>query len=286
MLTSAVAGLAAGGAYALLGVCSVFIYRVVAVVSFAGVAMATFGSYTTTVLTEHGTAFVPAMLIGIAVGAALSGIVGWVMATWFAESSPSTKAAVSVALLVGFISLGSRVFGAQHPHRFPDEFSGQVVKIAGAVVTVSSVLTILLAAATTVGVSFFLRRTRTGLRLQALSERPFTAQRLGIRTRTLAVGMWTATGALATLAIIIVAPSRTPTFTALSLLVVPALAAALIGLFRSIELAFAGGLILGVLEGGASGITSIQQYRGVLPFAVIIIGLLWSQRRELWDEAR
>ena len=33
---------------------------------------------------------------------------------------------------------------------------------------------------------------------------------------------------------------------------------------------------------------SIEQLllRGVLPFAVIIIGLLWSQRRELWDEAR
>ncbi len=286
MLTSAIAGLAAGGAYALLGVCSVVIYRVVAVVNFAGAALATFGAFVTTVLTEHGMAIVPAVVVGVACGAAMAAATGWVMATWFGEASASTKAAVSVAVLVGVISLGARLFGGQHPHHFPDPFSDEVVTISGAVLTEASVLTIALAAGLTAGVSLFLGRTRTGVRLRALSERPATAQKLGLRTRVLATGMWAIAGALATLAIIIIAPGRTPTFTSLSLLIVPALAAALIGLFKSIELAFAGGLALGVLEGIASGITGIQQYRGVLPFAVILAALLWSQRGERWDEAR
>ena len=67
-----------------------------------------------------------------------------------------------------------------------------------------------LAAALTVGISAFLKRTRTGVRLRALSERPYTAEHLGIRTRSLATGMWATSGALATVAIIVIAPSRTP----------------------------------------------------------------------------
>jgi branched-chain amino acid transport system permease protein len=286
MITNGVAGLAAGGTYALLGVCVVLLYRVVAVVSFAGAALAAFGAFTTTVLTEHGWAFAPALIVGVACGAAVTALAGLVMATWFAESSPSTKAAVMVAFLVGLISLGARIFGAEHPHDFPSPFSGGVVTIAGAVITEASVITVVLAAALTVGISAFLKRTRTGVRLRALSERPSTAEHLGLRTRWLACGMWATSGALATIAIVVIAPSRTPSFSSLSLLIVPALAAALIGLFQSIEIAFFGGLALGILEGVAAGIDQIQEYRGVLPFAVILVALLWSQRKEQWDEAR
>ncbi|MBN9272217.1 MAG: branched-chain amino acid ABC transporter permease, partial [Mesorhizobium sp.] len=45
LLTSAVAGLTAGGTYALLGVCAVFTYRLVAVVNFAGAAIGTAGTF-------------------------------------------------------------------------------------------------------------------------------------------------------------------------------------------------------------------------------------------------
>ena len=91
MLTNGVAGLAAGGTYALLGVCVVLLYRVVAVVSFAGAAMAAFGAFMTTVLTEHGWHFAPALVVGVATGAAMTALAGLVMATWFAESSPRRR---------------------------------------------------------------------------------------------------------------------------------------------------------------------------------------------------
>ena len=41
----AVAGLTAGGAYALLGVCAVFTYRLVAVVNFTGAAIGAAGTF-------------------------------------------------------------------------------------------------------------------------------------------------------------------------------------------------------------------------------------------------
>ena len=43
-------------------------------------------------------------------------------------------------------------------------------------------------------------------------------------------------------------------------------------------------MALGVLQGVASTLTSIQQYRGVLPFVVILVVLVWSRRGDRWDE--
>jgi branched-chain amino acid transport system permease protein len=142
--------------------------------------------------------------------------------------------------------------------------------------------------ALTIGANLFLSlsRTRTGLRLRALSERPTTAELTGISTRLLSTGVWAVTGAATTLALMIVASQRSPNFMTLSLLIVPAFAAALVGLFRSFWLTAVGGLAIGILEGAVSSLVGLQQYRGVVPFAIILGVLLWSQRGARWDEAR
>ena len=51
--TAAVAGLTAGGAYALLGVCAAFTYRLVAVVNFVGAAIGAAGAFAFAMLVEH-----------------------------------------------------------------------------------------------------------------------------------------------------------------------------------------------------------------------------------------
>jgi branched-chain amino acid transport system permease protein len=98
--------------------------------------------------------------------------------------------------------------------------------------------------------------------------------------------VWGVTGAFTTFALMIIAPQRSPNFMTLSLLVVPALAAALVGLFRSFWLTIAGGIVIGVVEGLASSIDVVSDYRSAIPFIVILAVLLWSQRSARWDEAR
>jgi branched-chain amino acid transport system permease protein len=129
-----------------------------------------------------------------------------------------------------------------------------------------------------------LHRTRTGLLLRALAERPVTAELVGIRVPRLAVLVWATGGAATALAIMIIAPQLASDFGSQALLITPALAAALIGGFRSFPWTFAGGMALGVLQGLASTLTSIQQYRGVLPFVMILAVLMWTRRRDRWDE--
>ena len=98
LLTSAVAGLSAGGAYAILGVCAIFTYRLVAVVNFTGAAIGAIGTFVMVALFEAGLPLAVAVPAGIVAGAASALAIGLVMATWFSGASASTKAAVTAAL--------------------------------------------------------------------------------------------------------------------------------------------------------------------------------------------
>ncbi|MGB3027199.1 branched-chain amino acid ABC transporter permease [Paradevosia shaoguanensis] len=284
--TPAVAGLSAGGAYAILGVCAIFTYRLVAVVNFTGAAIGATGTFVMVALYEHGVPVLPGAIAGVLAGALTALIIGLVMTTWFAGANASTKAAVTAALLVGIVAVGLRLTGGQHPHAFPDLVPGSAFRLAGVEVTNAAVLTVVLAVVFTVLAELFLARTRTGLQLRALSERPMAAELIGIRVRLLALGVWAVMGAVTSFALMIIAPLRSPDFMSLSLLVVPALAAALIGAFRSFRAALLGGLMIGIVEGLVSGLDAFSQYRSTVPFLVILAVLLWSQRGARWDEAR
>lgn len=286
LLTSAVAGLSAGGAYAILGVCAIFTYRLVAVVNFTGAAIGATGTFVMVALFEQGLPLPLAVPLGVVAGALAALAVGLVMVTWFAGASASTKAAVTAALLVGIIAVGLRLTGGQHPHNFPDLMPGSAFRLAGVEVTRAAMLTIALAVAFTLATEQFLARTRTGLELRALSQRPMAAELIGIRVKVLALSVWAVMGAVTAFALMIIAPQRAPDFMSLSLLVVPALAAALIGAFASFRAALLGGLMIGIIEGLASGLETFSQYRGAIPFLVILGVLLWSQRGARFDEAR
>jgi branched-chain amino acid transport system permease protein len=284
--TAAVAGLAAGGAYALLGVCAVFAFRLVAVVNFAGAAIGAAGAFAFSMLVEAGAPIWLAAIGGVVVGGLVGVAVGAIMTRWFAEASASTKAAVAAALLVGLAAVGLRITGGQHPHEFPELIRGSAFRLAGVEVTYSSVLILLLALAFTLATTTFLNRSHAGLQLRALSERPVAAELIGIPVQSLSLWVWGISGGATALALILIAPQRSPNFLTLSLLVVPALAAALIGFFRSFWATLIGGVVIGIIEGLTSVIPGLGEYRAAVPFLVILAVLLWSQRGARFDDAR
>ena len=286
MFTSTIAGLAAGGAYALIGVCLVFTYRLLSVVNFTGAAIGATGTFAMVMLREAEFSLPLCIFAGLVFGTLTAVILGAVMIKWFSGAAAQTKAAVTVALLVGMIALGLRITGGQHPRPFPDLIPGASFTLADVVITRAAVVTISLALVFTIAATAFLNKTRTGLKLRALSERPMTAELIGIPARSLSIGVWAVAGLATTLALMIIAPQRAPNFMTFSMLVVPAFAAALIGNFRSFWMTLIGGISLGLLEGMAAGLSALAQFRSAVPFLIIVAVLLWSQRNARWDEAR
>jgi branched-subunit amino acid ABC-type transport system permease component len=93
------------------------------------------------------------------------------------------------------------------------------------------------------------RYTRFGLATRAAAGNEKGAVLLGYSPQTLAAVNWVIASVLATLAVIVVGPiAGTITPVGLTALIVPALAAALIGGLRSIPIAVAGGLALGAVQ--------------------------------------
>ena len=285
MIQGALAGLASGGLYATMAVCLTVMSRLVRVVNFAQVAVGMFGAFSSVWFAGLGVPMWLATVIGILVGAAISGIVGFVIAAWLAEADVAVRSGATVAALLVLIALSFILFGTK-PLPFTPIFSGAAFTVGSVVISQITVVLVIVAVAVAAAARLVLTRTSLGLRLRALSERPITAELLGIRSRPLSAGVWIVSGIVTTFVVEIVAPSQSNDAVALSMTVVPAAAAALLGGFRRLDLAVVGGLLLGMLDGALAQLQGLTLLRHFLPFLMIVGLLLWLQRREVWDVAR
>lgn len=280
-----VAGLTAGGCYALIGCCVVLLYRTTGVLNFAQALFGAVGAYTTAVLYGGGRTLVSSVAVGLVAATALAAAAGTLLATVFQELSQEVRATAMIAVTLGLLTVGLRVFG-DTPLSVPSVLPGVALSLGSTRVSGDTCALLVVDVLVVLGASQFLRRTTAGVRLRAISELPVTAELLRVPVRRLSTGVWGATGVLSAVAMLLVAPTRSDDFRTLSLLVLPGLAAALIGGFSSLTSTVIGGLVLGGVESASVQWPVIGDYKAVLPLALVIAALVWSQRRQVWDEAR
>jgi branched-chain amino acid transport system permease protein len=124
--------------------------------------------------------------------------------------------------------------------------------------------------------------TMFGIRTRAVAENERGAVLLGIRADRVAVANWVLASVLAAAAMILAAPITRLNAGTTSLLVVPAIAAALVGSFSSIPIAVAAGLALGMVQSELLNLRTQWTWlpdiglQDGLPLVVIIVVLIWS----------
>lgn len=269
----------------MVGVCVVLLYQMTGVLNVAQAAIGAFGTMVMLQLLERGLGFGVALPVGVLTAAALAALIGWAIARFYADSSAQVRTIVTVAVLVGLLAIGFRLFG-NDPRTVPSLVPVAGFRLADVVVSGNALIALVLAAAIAAGAGLLLNRSRLGVRLRAISERPVTAEMLGVPVTALAVGVWAVMGAVTAVAVTAVAPTRPSNFLSLSVLVMPAMAAALLGGLRHLGGAAVGGVLIGVIEGAGTSVRQFSEYRQVLPFLVVLAALLWLQRREVWDATR
>jgi branched-subunit amino acid ABC-type transport system permease component len=300
-------GLVLGGIFAVSALGLVLVYRVTGVLNFAQGAMGMYSTFVAwwIVFTFHplaaneNAAFTNPPSIAIAVLGALlfSLLLGLILqwgVFWWLQGRPAlVKAVVTVGILLSLQSLAAMQFGSTQYHealKFFDPsrcpaansgcFSWQFRPLA---IGWDQMLVIAAAIVLTVVLVLFLRYSRIGIAMRAVSEDPVAASLYGVPVGLVGSASWMLGSVIAAVAgILLVSEGVTFDTITLTLIVVDALAAAMIGGLVSLPLTVAGGFILGMLEAGsrlyAPDTIGLPRFVAIV---VILVALLARSQRSL-----
>jgi branched-chain amino acid transport system permease protein len=136
----------------------------------------------------------------------------------------------------------------------------------------------------TVGVTFFLNNTNLGTAMRAVANDRDVAALIGIPVRKVEATAWAANGFIC--GVVALCAASLSGFEVINLtfsLVIPYLAAALIGRLKYLGATFAAGLGMGVLESSLNpfggNLKFLSDYRTTVPFVLCILSMLWFGRK-------
>jgi branched-chain amino acid transport system permease protein len=290
MLVTTFAGLTPGVFFGIIGILLTLMAQLTRTVNFSQMAVGMFGGYVgMTMIQKLKVDMWLAAFVGLIIAAALSGLIGWIIATWLPNAEIAARSAITVAALLIIVSISSVLFGANHSN-FKPLLQNNIAEIpVGDVklfVSENLVVLLIFALVIIIGSSLLLKRTMFGVRLRAISDRQAAAELIGVNVKVLNVGVWVVSGAVISIAISFMPNTISNDYISFSLLVIAGSAAALVGAFKNLWLALVGGILIGVLQGFVASLPAIAAYKEWVTFIIILVFLLWNQRKEVWDVAR
>lgn len=179
---------------------------------------------------------------------ALGALLDVVIMRRLAGTGPLVRIVVPIGLLVASISLASIVWPPDRVTRarLPDFFLGSKITVFDVAVSYHQLIVLGCALGVAIGLRLLLHRTRTGIAMRAVVESSDLAALNGASPARISALSWAIGCSLAALAGILIAPLLTLDQVNLTLLVINAFAAALVGRLRSLPLTFLGALVLGL----------------------------------------
>jgi branched-chain amino acid transport system permease protein len=212
------------------------------------------------------TVFVLAPLLGAAVER--------LVIRWMDPNNVATTLAVTVGLTLLFFGLVNNYIWKPTARVVPQFFGFKGFTFLGVHVDWEEVITVGAAVVIAVVLRLFLYRTRTGIAMRGVVDNRPLIGLFGGRPAGLSTLSWAIGASLASVAGILVAPRLQLQPLILTLLVIDAYAAAMIGRLRSLPMTFLGALIVGLASSYAlgyipsSGIWSSTPIQGLLTLSV------------------
>lgn len=169
-----------------------------------------------------------------------------VMMRRLTEAPVAISLVVTVGLLVACIGV-AQVVWPPAGRNILEFFPGKGVELGPVRVTVHQLITFAVAALVALGLYVLLNRTRTGTAMRAVVDNRELLALHGARPGLLSGLSWAMGSSLAALAGILIAPQLTLGYVELTLLVISAYAAAMVGRLKNLPRTFLGALLLGLL---------------------------------------
>ena len=278
-------GLSLGGIYAMIALGYTMVYGIAKMLNFAHGDIIMVGGYVIFVVMATNNpllAVVAAVIACVLLGVLIEKV------AYRPLRGASPLAVLITAIGVSYLlqSLAQIIFGSAPKMVTVYEFG--TVKFLGATVQVSALVTMAVTIVVMVVLTLFVKYTRLGRAMIAVSEDRDAAQLMGINvngiiTITFAIG--SSLAALAGLFYLLKSPSVS--FTLGAMPGIKAFTAAVIGGIGSIPGAMLGGILLGVVESISYKIAVIAPYTDAIEFSILILillvrptGFLGKKRRE------
>ena len=260
LIQYALLGIGVGSIYALLGQGIVLIYRGSGVLNIAQGGFAMVGAYLylqlhapgslgTSFSVEEGWPMLPSMLVAVGATAALGLATDQLLLRRMRKASPLARLVATVCVLLVLQAVAIKHWGSQPPFVQPLLPSDVLTFGSDDITLPSGYLWLLgIAVGLTVVLTVVWRFTRIGWVTAAVSQNERGAAALGISPGVVSSATWTMGAALAAVAGILVAPITQASIGGLSLLVIPVLAAVLLGGFSSFPATLLSALFVGIVQ--------------------------------------
>jgi branched-subunit amino acid ABC-type transport system permease component len=276
LLPMSIVGVVLGSMYALPAMGIVMIYKTSRVLNFAHGAMgmfSTFVAYQLSVLWHLPSALA---VVGAVVFAALLGLVIERFTIAPLEGKPTlSKVVVTLGWLLVLTAAAGFLWGASAYHAPISLAPPGTVHLPGVEISYLQIMNLGVAAGLTALLAFFFKRTRLGTAMRAVADNVKAARILGIRVSVVNSASWVVGSVLAAIAGILLSPMITLNTTQLTLLVVSAFAAALVGGLVSLPITFAAAIGLGILHSDIGIWVTTPGPKDLVTLGVILIALLW-----------
>ena len=282
-ITMIINGLSIGGTYAMIALGYTMVYGIAKMLNFAHGDVIMVGGYTIVLF------FPISPIVGI-----IASIIFCVTVGIIVEKSAykPLRGASPLAVLITAIGV-SKLLQSAAQIFIGSESKGITVDLGelhlGSVkINVLTLITILCSIAVMVGLTLFVKYTKTGRAMVAVSEDRGAAQLMGINVNVIIMITFIIGSALAAVAsafLVFKIQDVSSVFGAMP--GIKAFAAAVIGGIGSIPGAMVGGLVLGIIEAICGMVPAITPYTDAIEFAILIIvllvkptGFLGKKRRE------
>jgi len=284
VLITFVNGLSLGGIYAMIALGYTMVYGIAKMLNFAHGDIIMVGGYTILVFLTYNPilAIIASIIFCMIMGVVIEKV------AYKPLRGASPLAVLITAIGVSYLlqSIAQMVFGSAPKFVVIADLGTK--KIGELSIGYSTIITLVCSLVVMVGLNLFVKFSKTGRAMIAVSEDKGAAQLMGINVNNIIMITFTIGSALASLAsvfFLLKAPTINPTFG--SLPGIKAFTAAVIGGIGSIPGAMVGGLLLGVVECFAQSVPEISPYTDAIEFSILIIlllvkptGLLGKKRRE------
>jgi branched-chain amino acid transport system permease protein len=251
------------------------VYRGSRVLNFAQGEVGTLGLFLAAwLINDRGMPWIVGAVMAVGVTTAIGAAFERFVVRNMGDASRVSVAVATVGLLLFVLSSELVRVGAS-PKSIDGPLSGGGTKIAGVFVSPTQVLSLVLALAIGVGLAVLLRRTDFGLGVLAAAQDTSAARLVGVPVNRVSTFVWGTGAGLTTLGCLLVAPGLGAFAPgALSRLFLFGLAAAIVGGLTSLPGAFAGALIVGLVEASAGRIFDDVSLPGVKTLAVFVLLLV------------